>query len=85
VGCRRNATLANWAANFVVSAAFPVLLGVVGEVYLVFAVICFLSIAFTIYLVPETRAAASSRSRRTCGPGALAQCGRHQGRADHRG
>jgi len=27
----------------------------VGEVYLVFAVICFLSIAFTIFLVPETR------------------------------
>ena len=49
------ATLANWAANFVVSAAFPVLLGVVGQVYLVFAVVCFLSIAFTIFLVPETR------------------------------
>lgn len=49
------ATLCNWAANFVVSAAFPVLLGVVGWVYVVFAVICFLSIAFTVYLVPETR------------------------------
>lgn len=49
------ATLCNWAANFVVSAAFPVLLGVVGWVYAAFAVICFLSIAFVVYLVPETR------------------------------
>jgi sugar porter (SP) family MFS transporter len=49
------ATLLNWAANFVVSATFPILLGVVGIVYLGFAVICLLAIAFTVFLVPETK------------------------------
>lgn len=50
------ATWSNWAANFVVSLAFPVVLGAIGQGWsmLIFAVLGVLSFVFVSAFVPET-------------------------------
>ena len=51
------ATLANWAANFVVSLVFLGMLQTLGNAatFLVYAGLCIATIAFTAWIVPETK------------------------------
>lgn len=51
------ATMSNWAANFVVSLAFPVSLASIGEgtIFLLFAAINVLAFIFVRTRVPETK------------------------------
>ncbi|MEK8144750.1 MFS transporter [Streptomyces sp. M10(2022)] len=60
-----------WAANFVVSLSFPVLLDSVGIgwLFLGFAVICALAHVFAARFVVETKGAASRTSSSPCAPG----------------
>jgi MFS transporter, SP family, galactose:H+ symporter len=48
---------ANWLSNFVVSLIFLPLVGWIGqgETFLIFAVVCFVGLAFVARRVPETR------------------------------
>ncbi|MDF7674877.1 sugar porter family MFS transporter [Acetobacteraceae bacterium ESL0709] len=54
IGC---STLMNWAANMVISAIFPVVMGMVGGslTFVIFAFCNGLFILFTIFFVPETK------------------------------
>lgn len=56
VGAAAGST-ANWLSNFVVSLIFLPLVGWIGQgqTFLIFAVVCFLGLAFTARWVPETR------------------------------
>lgn len=47
----------SWLSNFAVSTAFLPLAGAIGtgEVFLIFAVVCLLALAFVYRLVPETK------------------------------
>lgn len=49
-------SLSNWAANFIVALAFPVLIAALGQtaVFWGLGVICVLSLAFVYFKVPET-------------------------------
>ena len=52
-----SAVVANFATNFVVTAAFPVMLEIIGisSSFLIFAVIIVLTMFFVHYVVPETK------------------------------
>lgn len=50
------ATAVNWGANFLIGQVFPVIFEAIqGYSFVIFAVTCFCSFAFTFFMLPETK------------------------------